>query len=64
MKLINLIFVGALLPLASCGGGSDQGEKQFLAERYLLSPQSLVEDSCRLGLPTTLSDTTVLNTVR
>lgn len=65
-KLINLIITtaGALIALAACGGGGGGGgdsERPMFAGRYLLSPQTLVEDSCSLGLPSTLSDTIIVS---
>lgn len=64
MKIIFafLISVFTLTGVFSCGGGGGgggSGEEGF-AGRYLLSEQSLIEDSCGLGLPETLSDTTTI----
>jgi hypothetical protein len=61
MKLI-FILAGALLAMVSCGGdsGSDSEKSTDISGRYLLSQQSLVDDSCGLGLPDSLSNTTTV----
>jgi hypothetical protein len=55
-----LILFASILSLVSCGGSSSgDGIPSFIGD-YRFSDLSLIQDSCQVGLPDSLSDTTVV----